>query len=385
MKFVALVLGALAAMVIAGVALAGSSSSQDLGRRLSGPFCINKKTGVILSVAKNQPCKAGYNRKYGAKVNGPKGDTGLQGAKGDMGPQGPKGDTGPKGDNGANGSKGDKGDIGPSGAAFVAAGEQGAPGQDGKDATGMITGINSEEVPCQFGGYYITFDIFEPIAICNGATGAQGPQGEVGPQGPQGEKGETGPQGEVGPQGEKGETGPQGPQGEVGPQGPQGEKGETGPQGEAGPQGEKGEIGPQGPQGEVGPQGPQGEKGEAGAQGPKGETGDAGPKGDTGAQGPKGDTGAQGPKGDTGATGYLDASTIVEVSQAAANGGKTVSVLCPLTPSTTDDPLARMFAISGGFTAQGSVTESYRSGSGHGWTATQSSSNGLTVYAYCVG
>jgi len=66
MKVVALVLGALAAMIIAGVALAGSSGSQDLGRRLSGPFCINKDTGVILSVAKNQPCKAGYIRKYGA-------------------------------------------------------------------------------------------------------------------------------------------------------------------------------------------------------------------------------------------------------------------------------------------------------------------------------
>jgi hypothetical protein len=323
MKFVALVLGALAAMIIAGVALAGSSSSQDLGRRLSGPFCINKKTGVILSVAKNQPCKDGYIRKYGARVHGPKGDTGLQGAKGDMGPQGPKGDTGAKGDNGAKGDKGDTGATGPSGATFVAAGEQGAPGHDGKDAVGMITGINSEEVPCQWGGYYITFDVFEPIAICNGATGAQGPQGEVGPQGPQGEKGETGSQG------------------------PKGETGDTGP---------------------------------------KGDTGAQGPKGDTGAQGPKGDTGAQGPKGDTGATGHLDASTIVEVSQAAANGSKTATAMCPLTSDPNDAPTARTYALSGGFTGVGgSITESYRSNSGHGWTVSQSSARGFTAWAYCVG
>ena len=45
-----------------------------------------------------------------------------------------------------------------------------------------------------------------------------------------------------------------------------------------------------------------------------------------------------------------------------------------------------MFALSGGFNAQGSVTESYRSADGHGWTITQSSGNvgSLTVFAYCA-
>jgi hypothetical protein len=45
-----------------------------------------------------------------------------------------------------------------------------------------------------------------------------------------------------------------------------------------------------------------------------------------------------------------------------------------------------MFAISGGFSAQGAVTESFRFANGHGWTVTQSSGNvdSLTVYAYCA-
>ncbi|HKS79293.1 MAG TPA: hypothetical protein VJQ07_10545, partial [Gaiellaceae bacterium] len=50
------------------------------------------------------------------------------------------------------------------------------------------------------------------------------------------------------------------------------------------------------------------------------------------------------------------------------------------------------FALSGGFSAQGSVTQSYRSdASGDptgntAWTASQSSGNtgSLTVYVYCV-
>jgi hypothetical protein len=82
----------------------------------------------------------------------------------------------------------------------------------------------------------------------------------------------------------------------------------------------------------------------------------------------------------------LNGSTIVEVSEQGAPGQKTTSVLCPLTPDPNDDPAARLFAISGGFKAQGSVTESFRSANGHGWTVTQSSGNSdsLTVLAYCA-
>ena len=80
----------------------------------------------------------------------------------------------------------------------------------------------------------------------------------------------------------------------------------------------------------------------------------------------------------------MSGSAIVEVSQTGTL--KTTSVLCPLTPDPTDAPDALMFAISGGFVAQGAVTESYRSGSGHGWTVTQSAGSGnLKVFAYCAG
>jgi hypothetical protein len=52
----------------------------------------------------------------------------------------------------------------------------------------------------------------------------------------------------------------------------------------------------------------------------------------------------------------------------------------------TLDPNDRLFAISGGFSAQGSVTESFRNADGHGWSVTQSSGNttSLHVFAYCV-
>jgi hypothetical protein len=208
----------------------------------------------------------------------------------------------------------------------------------------MITGVSTGEVNCLFGGYYVSFDVFDAITVCNGAPGAAGAPGPQGDTGPQGETGAAGPQGETGAAGPQGETGAAGPQGETGAAGPQGETGATGP------------------------------------QGPKGDTGPQGPKGDTGATGP------QGPQGPQGANG-LDGSTIVEALETGVPGQKTTSVLCPFTPNPNDDPTIRMFAISGGFAAQGSVTESYRSAGGHGWTVTHSSGNSdsLKVYAYCVG
>jgi hypothetical protein len=326
MRMVALVFGALAALVIAGVALAGSGGMGDQGRRLSGPFCINKRSGLIISIAAAQPCKPGWVRKYGEKV---------------YGKRGPKGDAGRRGSKGATGDTGATGATGAPGPTLVATGEQGVPGKDGKDgkdgtsgkdgtngtdgangsdAVGMITGVSTGEVNCLFGGYYVTFDVFDAITVCNGAPGAAGA---------------AGPQGETGPQGDAGATGPQGETGATGPQGPKGDTGATGPQG---------------------------------------------PKGDTGVTGP------QGPQGPQGANG-LDGSTIVEAIETGVPGQKTTSVLCPFTPNPNDDPTIRMFAISGGFAAQGSVTESYRSAGGHGWTVTQSSGNSgsLKVYAYCVG
>jgi hypothetical protein len=72
----------------------------------------------------------------------------------------------------------------------------------------------------------------------------------------------------------------------------------------------------------------------------------------------------------------------VTVEQDGTSGQKTTTVNCP----------AGHFAISGGFSAQGSVTESYRSTStgdptgSTSWTVTQSSGNtdSLKVYVYCV-
>jgi hypothetical protein len=72
----------------------------------------------------------------------------------------------------------------------------------------------------------------------------------------------------------------------------------------------------------------------------------------------------------------------VTVEQDGTSGQKTTTVSCP----------AGDFAISGGFSAQGSVTESYRSSSTgnptgtNAWTVTQSSGNtdSLKVYVYCV-
>jgi collagen type VII alpha len=156
-----------------------------------------------------------------------------------------------------------------------------------------------------------------PIGL-TGATGPQGPTGLTGPQGPIGLTGATGPQGPIGltgvtgQQGPIGLTGPIGPIGLTGATGPQGPIGLTGPQGATGltgatgPQGPAGADGAQGLQGPIGLTGPQGPAGADGAQGPQGPTGLTGPQGPTGAdgaQGPQGPIGLTGPQGPPGADG----------------------------------------------------------------------------------
>lgn len=109
-----------------------------------------------------------------------------------------------------------------------------------------------------------------------------------------------------------------------------------------------------------------------------GTTGPRGPKGDLGLQGPSGPEGPRGPVGPAGISG----TEIVTVTSQGSAGQKTTTAACP----------AGDFALSGGFSAQGSVTQSYRSdASGDptgntAWTASQSSGNtgSLTVYVYCV-
>ena len=106
-----------------------------------------------------------------------------------------------------------------------------------------------------------------------------------------------------------------------------------------------------------------------------------GPVGQQGATGPRGATGAAGPQGSVGPAG-IDGTAVVTISSQGSAGEKTTTAACP----------AGYFALSGGFSAQGSVTQSYRSdasGDPNGnsaWTASQSSGNtgSLTVYVYCV-
>jgi hypothetical protein len=112
-----------------------------------------------------------------------------------------------------------------------------------------------------------------------------------------------------------------------------------------------------------------GRPGIPGATGPKGAVGPAGPRGPAGPQGTVGPAGISG-------------TEIITVTSQGSAGQKTTTAACP----------AGFFALSGGFSAQGSVTQSYRSdASGDpagdtAWTASQSSGNtgSLTVYVYCA-
>jgi hypothetical protein len=111
---------------------------------------------------------------------------------------------------------------------------------------------------------------------------------------------------------------------------------------------------------------------------PVGLQGATGPRGATGATGA---AGPQGPRGQVGPAG-IDGTAVVTVTSQGSAGQKTTTAACP----------AGYFALSGGFSAQGSVTQSYRSdasgdpGGNSAWTASQSSGNtgSLTVYVYCV-
>jgi Collagen triple helix repeat (20 copies) len=125
----------------------------------------------------------------------------------------------------------------------------------------------------------------------------------------------------------------------------------------------------------------QGIRSTSGPRGATGATGATGPQGATGARGPAGPQGQQGPRGSVGPAGISGTAVVTVTSQGSA-GQKTTTAACP----------SGFFALSGGFSAQGSVTQSYRSDasgdpSGNtAWTASQSSGNtgSLTVYVYCV-
>ena len=161
-----------------------------------------------------------------SNIMGPQGVTGPSGATGLTGPQGPIGLTGPQGLAGAAGAQGP---IGLTGA-------QGLPGTNGTNGlnAATLTTVEPAGANCVTGGVKLEFgpdvngngllDAGEIVPaltqyVCNGAVGAQGPQGNTGATGL------TGPQGlagAAGPQGPAGLTGPQGPQGSIGPAGTNG-------------------------------------------------------------------------------------------------------------------------------------------------------------------
>lgn len=92
------------ALLLVSVGIA-TAASGDQGRRLSGPFCIDGKSGVVRSVAllHTGKCRKGEVRRVGVGdplptvVNGTDGAVGATGATGATGPKGDKGDTGATG------------------------------------------------------------------------------------------------------------------------------------------------------------------------------------------------------------------------------------------------------------------------------------------------
>lgn len=102
-------------IVMAALVTLVTTARADQGRRLSGPFCINKKTGDVKSVSLRKfttGCPAGFRPAPGRQVTGP---PGPKGDKGDPGPQGTAGAAGPAGATGAQGPQGPAGPPGPAG------------------------------------------------------------------------------------------------------------------------------------------------------------------------------------------------------------------------------------------------------------------------------
>lgn len=144
---IAAVIAVLAVAVPA--ALAGSS---DQGRRLTGPFCIDKSTGIVHSVALRHKCTSSQIPRSGIGIAGPQG---KPGASGPIGPQGPAGATGAQGPQGPAGAQGTAGAPGSPGLANVEA--QGPyPGftdlSTFTDQNGVQEGTNSSDAFAGDGG-----------------------------------------------------------------------------------------------------------------------------------------------------------------------------------------------------------------------------------------
>lgn len=90
-----------------------------------------------------------------------------------------------------------------------------------------VTSKDATPDQCPTGGTVVTVGTDVHI-ICNGSTGAQGPQGSTGAVGATGPTGAAGATGQDGLNGNKGDTGAAGPQGDPGAIGDTGPKGDTG-------------------------------------------------------------------------------------------------------------------------------------------------------------
>lgn len=122
------------------------------------------------------------------KLQGPKGDPGLQG------PPGPPGPPGEPGRNGIDGLKGEQGLQGIQGLPGIQ-GPPGPPGVPGRDGVNGLKGEPGKD------GKSFTFDMFTSEQL----EGLKGPKGEPGTPGQRGADGERGPQGVPGQPGPKGE------------------------------------------------------------------------------------------------------------------------------------------------------------------------------------
>lgn len=103
---------ALFAAVIVGLLVVGSASA-DKGRRIAGPICVNKATGVVRAVAEKpfQACRKGEIRRYGLYVKSTVTHN-TKIIKGTPGPAGKDGVDGAPGKDGAPGAQGGQGGSG---------------------------------------------------------------------------------------------------------------------------------------------------------------------------------------------------------------------------------------------------------------------------------
>ena len=147
-------------VVMAALTTLVTTARADQGRRLSGPFCINKKTGDVKSVSLrkfNAGCPAGFRPAPGRQVTGPAGPAGPAGPKGDQGTQGAPG---PAGATGAPGSPGPAGwvHITQDGACVVLTASDGSSGRlcppaqtggdDNDDCRSLYGGGHQKPDPC---------------------------------------------------------------------------------------------------------------------------------------------------------------------------------------------------------------------------------------------